>query len=223
MTLPGWVGFREPRGRLGGRYTKNVTICPTLACTTPLFWSWLPILPASPVSTRRGPTTHSLISDVINMYQYILSTLRGAVRKSTTEVRWTLSSKALKSRSWACNQHKNVCTTACAYVEKARRRAAAGRCIDNFRRGVLDLRPAPAARRRGAGRSFSADGDTRDLGETTSLRTDTLRLQHHRRNRARVCREGRGGTSSGRQPPGQKGDAPWDIRSEPATPPTRQP
>ena len=35
MTLPGWVGFREPRGRLGGRYTKNVTICPTYACTTP--------------------------------------------------------------------------------------------------------------------------------------------------------------------------------------------
>jgi hypothetical protein len=24
-----WVGVREPRGRLGGRYTKNVTICPT--------------------------------------------------------------------------------------------------------------------------------------------------------------------------------------------------
>ena len=23
MTLPGWVGFREPRGRLGGRYAKN--------------------------------------------------------------------------------------------------------------------------------------------------------------------------------------------------------
>ena len=35
MTLPGWVGVREPRGRLGGRYTKNVTICPTQACTTP--------------------------------------------------------------------------------------------------------------------------------------------------------------------------------------------
>ena len=35
MTLPGWVGVREPRGRLGGRYAKNVTICPTQACTTP--------------------------------------------------------------------------------------------------------------------------------------------------------------------------------------------
>ena len=35
MTLLGWVGFREPRGRLGGRYTKNVTIGPTLACTKP--------------------------------------------------------------------------------------------------------------------------------------------------------------------------------------------
>ena len=35
MTLPGWVGIREPRGRLGGRYAKNVTICPTQACTTP--------------------------------------------------------------------------------------------------------------------------------------------------------------------------------------------
>ena len=33
MTLPGWVGVREPRGRLGGRYAKNVTICPTQACT----------------------------------------------------------------------------------------------------------------------------------------------------------------------------------------------
>ena len=32
--LPGWVGVREPRGRLGGRYAKNVTICPTQACTT---------------------------------------------------------------------------------------------------------------------------------------------------------------------------------------------
>ena len=35
MTLPGWVGVREPRGRLGGRYAKNVTICPTQACTKP--------------------------------------------------------------------------------------------------------------------------------------------------------------------------------------------
>ena len=35
MTLPGWVGVREPWGRLGGRYAKNVTICPTLVCTTP--------------------------------------------------------------------------------------------------------------------------------------------------------------------------------------------
>ena len=35
LTLPGWVGVREPRGRLGGRYAKNVTICPTQACTTP--------------------------------------------------------------------------------------------------------------------------------------------------------------------------------------------
>jgi len=35
VTLPGWVGVREPRGRLGGRYTKNVTICPTYACTKP--------------------------------------------------------------------------------------------------------------------------------------------------------------------------------------------
>ena len=35
MTLPGWVSVREPRGRLGGRYAKNVTICPTFACTTP--------------------------------------------------------------------------------------------------------------------------------------------------------------------------------------------
>jgi len=35
VTLPGWVGVREPWGRLGGRYAKNVTICPTLACTTP--------------------------------------------------------------------------------------------------------------------------------------------------------------------------------------------
>ena len=34
MTLPGWVGVREPRGRLGGRFTKNVTICPTQGCTT---------------------------------------------------------------------------------------------------------------------------------------------------------------------------------------------
>ena len=38
MTLPGWVGVREPRGRLGGRYAKNVTICPTQACTKPLDW-----------------------------------------------------------------------------------------------------------------------------------------------------------------------------------------
>ena len=37
-----------------------------------MFWSWLPILPASPVSTRRGPTTHSPNSDLISMYQYIL-------------------------------------------------------------------------------------------------------------------------------------------------------
>ena len=36
MTLPGWVGVGEPRGRLGGLYAKNVTICPTQACTTPL-------------------------------------------------------------------------------------------------------------------------------------------------------------------------------------------
>ena len=28
-------GVREPWGRLGGRYAKNVTICPTQACTTP--------------------------------------------------------------------------------------------------------------------------------------------------------------------------------------------
>ena len=35
MTLPGCVGAREPIGRLGGRYAKNVTICPTQACTTP--------------------------------------------------------------------------------------------------------------------------------------------------------------------------------------------
>ena len=27
--------YREPIGRLGGRYAKNVTICPTQACTTP--------------------------------------------------------------------------------------------------------------------------------------------------------------------------------------------
>ena len=35
MTLPGWVGVREPWGGLGGRYAKNVTICPTQACTKP--------------------------------------------------------------------------------------------------------------------------------------------------------------------------------------------
>ena len=35
MTLPGWVGVREPRGRLGGLYAKNVTICPTQGCTKP--------------------------------------------------------------------------------------------------------------------------------------------------------------------------------------------
>ena len=35
MTLPGWVGVGESRGRLGGLYAKNVTICPTQACTTP--------------------------------------------------------------------------------------------------------------------------------------------------------------------------------------------
>ena len=35
MTLPGWVGVREPRGRLRGLYAKNVTICPTQACTIP--------------------------------------------------------------------------------------------------------------------------------------------------------------------------------------------
>ena len=29
------VGVGEPRGRLGGLYAKNVTICPTQACTTP--------------------------------------------------------------------------------------------------------------------------------------------------------------------------------------------
>ena len=29
VTLPGWVGVGEPRGRLGGLYAKNVTICPT--------------------------------------------------------------------------------------------------------------------------------------------------------------------------------------------------
>eukprot|EP00964_Phaeocystis_antarctica_P094412 scaffold61153_cov52-Phaeocystis_antarctica.AAC.1 len=33
VTLPGWVGVREPRGRLGGLYAKNVTICPTHACS----------------------------------------------------------------------------------------------------------------------------------------------------------------------------------------------
>ena len=32
----GWVGVREPRGRLGELYAKNVTICPTQACTTPI-------------------------------------------------------------------------------------------------------------------------------------------------------------------------------------------
>jgi hypothetical protein len=31
VTLPGWVGVRKPKGRLGARYAKNVTICPTLA------------------------------------------------------------------------------------------------------------------------------------------------------------------------------------------------
>ena len=31
----GWVGVGEPRGRLGGLYAKNVTICPTQASTTP--------------------------------------------------------------------------------------------------------------------------------------------------------------------------------------------
>ena len=35
MTLPGWVGVREPRGRLGGLYAKNDTICPTQACNIP--------------------------------------------------------------------------------------------------------------------------------------------------------------------------------------------
>ena len=35
VTIPGWVGFREPRGQLGGRYTKDVTICPTYARHTP--------------------------------------------------------------------------------------------------------------------------------------------------------------------------------------------
>ena len=31
MTLPGWVGVGEHRGRLGGLYAKNVTIYPTQA------------------------------------------------------------------------------------------------------------------------------------------------------------------------------------------------
>ena len=35
VTLPDWVGVGEPRGRLGVLYAKNITICPTQACTTP--------------------------------------------------------------------------------------------------------------------------------------------------------------------------------------------
>ena len=36
MTLPGWVGVREPsRVARGTTDTKNVTICPTYACTAP--------------------------------------------------------------------------------------------------------------------------------------------------------------------------------------------
>ena len=35
VTLPGWVGVGEPSCRLGGLYAKNVTICPTQACTIP--------------------------------------------------------------------------------------------------------------------------------------------------------------------------------------------
>ena len=61
-----------------------------------MFWSWLPILPASPVSTRRGPTTHSPISYLINMYQYILrlysrvfSGLRDVVTRRAAASRWS--------------------------------------------------------------------------------------------------------------------------------------
>ena len=55
MTLPGWVGVREPGGRLGGRYTKNVTICticPTLACTTPCTVPPCTLTPYADVSRR---------------------------------------------------------------------------------------------------------------------------------------------------------------------------
>ena len=36
MTLPAWVAVREPRARLWGAVAKNVTICPTQACTKPV-------------------------------------------------------------------------------------------------------------------------------------------------------------------------------------------
>ena len=68
MTLPGWVGFREPRGRLGGRYTKNVTICPTSACTTPLAFSpdvqgWNPSPPESPTPSGGPSPPTPLVTD----------------------------------------------------------------------------------------------------------------------------------------------------------------
>jgi thioester reductase-like protein len=50
----------------------TTTIAFNLARVSPIermFWSWLPILPASPVGTRRDPTTHSPISGVISMHQ----------------------------------------------------------------------------------------------------------------------------------------------------------
>ena len=67
-----------------------------------MFWSWLPILPASPVSTRRDRTTHSPISDSINRYQYILRlysrVFRGACLEGLAE-----SEKDFGYRAWLGN------------------------------------------------------------------------------------------------------------------------
>ena len=71
MTLPGWVGVREPWGRLGGRYAKNVTICPTLACTTPNLHvavrSLEIIVPSTLTTGALCPTRTTMVLMLVNL------------------------------------------------------------------------------------------------------------------------------------------------------------
>ena len=86
MALPGWVGVREPWGPLGGRYAKNVTICPSpRRATTPGDTPGCSTTPYHHIYTKYRAVPHSCQPRAVLYCTHLCMVSKIAVEFYTTE------------------------------------------------------------------------------------------------------------------------------------------